>query len=261
MNIKKKLKEIFKYRKHGNCHHLGDWYCGWHSWTFDWSVDECGYDEPNAELNLTLFGWFNKFTLPFKSKRFHYGDCDSPKWGILVHNNTLWIHHGGAGNGNGGSRYHSWDIPFFAKDNVRSEEECYKITEEAPGFAVAEDTEMVSWRKLEEEMRAKDGKWHSYRDNPRLCKHTYDFNDPYDGTPITATYWVYEQEWRRKWMHWTRLGSTVHRGIDVEFSDQVGEGKEDWKGGVTACGARLLPGETPEECIIRLVNDKSRFRS
>jgi hypothetical protein len=50
---------------------------------------------------------------PFKNK--WTDECDSHKWGIAIHNNTFWIYKVGKGNMNGVSKWWTWRIPFFTK--------------------------------------------------------------------------------------------------------------------------------------------------
>ena len=110
------------------CFYLGEygneWYVGWHDWKFELTYRECGYDEPNGELHISILGWHSVFKLPWKSKRFPDGDCDSPEWGIAVHSNTFWIYRGGNGNMGGGTKWWTWNLPFWTEIHVRHEVEC-----------------------------------------------------------------------------------------------------------------------------------------
>ena len=162
-----------------------DWYAGWHDWKFDISYEECGYDQGNGELNISLFGWHSVFKLPWKSKRFPDGDCDAPKWGIAIHNATLWIYKGGNGNWGGGSKWWTWDIPFFTKIHVRHYVMCNLANWDEP-----EDLRLVDASMLK---RDSNGNYLPLEKNALVKKYTYDYLDKYDNTVVPCTFWVEER--------------------------------------------------------------------
>ena len=45
------------------------------------------------------------------------------EYGIMIHDNSLWLHYGGNGNMGGGGKYKSWDLPFFTLENSDSDED------------------------------------------------------------------------------------------------------------------------------------------
>lgn len=237
-------------KKCGNCvyllgkkdenHYEGEpWYVGWHDWKFEIAYEECGYEEGNGELHISLLGWHSVFKFPWKSKRFPYGDCDAPQWGIAIHDSTLWIYRGGNGNLGGGSRWWTWDIPFFTSVHIRHQVEC--------------ESGMVDYDTL---MKREDKTYVALKDNEYVHKYHYDYKDSFDGTIVPCTYWVEEREWRRKWLTWCKIGRIVRRYIEIEFDGEVGKGKESWKGGCIGCSYDLLAGETPEECIKRMERER-----
>ena len=249
MNIKEKIKRLVRYRRRENEIHLGEWYTGWHWWHFEISYNECGYEEGWAHLVIAMFGWYNQIQLPFiKSKRFPDGDCDAPRWGIAVHDNTLWVYYGGEGNWGKHKRYRSWYLPWFSSDCVR-----HDIETKDPATG---ELRMTPYKVLSE-MNTADGRYQPIEENPLTNIHYADFTDKYDGTVLTAAFYVEEREWRRKWFHWTRLGRTLRRSIDIQFSEEVGSRKGSWKGGTVGCGYDLLPGETAEECLKRMERERS----
>lgn len=74
---------------------------------------------------------------------------------------------------------------------------------------------------------------------------------------VTATIRVSETEWRWrgfKWLPWPRK---VIRGIDITFSDEVGERAGSWKGGCLGCGYNMLKGETPLQALRRMEKERS----
>lgn len=233
LKVRKKDNEIF----------IGNWYTGWKWWIFELSYEECGYYDGYARLNIGLICWFSVFKLPWKSKRYPDGDCDSPKWGIQIIDNLFRVFMGGAGNTDGGSKSKSWDIPFVALQHYKHLVEC----KDDNG-----NISLVNSKELEE-----NGKY--YLSNERINKREYNFTDPYDGAIVKATYNVETREWRRKWLKWTPLFNIKEKYIEVEFDSEVGKRKGSWKGGVVGCSYNMLPGETPEECIKRLEKDKKKF--
>lgn len=59
-------------------------------------------------------------------------------------------------------------------------------------------------------------------------------------------------EWRWRWLKFSPWPRKVRTCIWAEFSDEVGERTGSWKGGVTACGENMLPGESPEQTLRRM---------
>lgn len=224
------------------------WYTGWHDWKFGIYYEECGYEEPNGELHISMFGWHSVFRMPWKSKRFPYGDCVAPTWGIQIHDNTLWIMKGGDGNLNGGNKWWTWDIPFFTKIHVRHDVMCNLANWDEP-----EDLRLVDASMLK---RDSNGNYLPLEKNALVKKYTYDYLDKYDNTVVPCTFWVEEREWRPKWLTWTKRFRLVKRYIEIVFHEEVGKGKEDWKGGCVGCSYDLLPGETPMECIKRMERER-----
>ena len=114
-------------KKHGNCYHLcvgkkysknNDWVVFYWRWGLDISFEICGYFDNRPRINLDLIFFSLTIVLPFWNK--WTDECDSPKWGISIHHNTVWIHKGGKGNMNGGSKWWTWDIPFLTKKWYRT---------------------------------------------------------------------------------------------------------------------------------------------
>ena len=248
-------------KKNGNCFYLlkkqkddeytpDHWYAGWHDWKFDISYEECGYETGNAELNISIFGWHSVFKLPWKSKRFPHGDCDAPKWGIAIHDNTFWIFKGGDGNWGGGSKWWTWDLPFFTWEHVRHEVEC--------NIGDSED-ELPCLVPYETLMRYNGKEYVPLEKNPKVYKYRYNYTDSYDGSSVMCTFWVEEREWRRKWFKWCdwKWFKMVNRYIEIVFDGEVGKGKGSWKGGCVGCSYNLLRGETPMQCIKRMERERT----
>lgn len=59
--------------------------------------------------------------------------------------------------------------------------------------------------------------------------------------------------WKRKWFPFLEVNKKC---IDIDFSDEVGEGTGEWKGGCISCSYELKEGETAEECLRRMENER-----
>lgn len=204
-------------------------------WRFDFSYEVCGYFDNRPHINLCP-GFFSlTFILPFRNK--WTDECDPPKWGVAIHNNTLWIYKGGKGNLEGGNKWWTWDIPFVTKKWVRTSIMLkdgnweHEIPGDKKGF-------------YEDQWKNKQASW------------DYDYTDRYDGAIIPTTIYVEEREWRPKWMGWTKIFAIVSRTIDIHFSKEVGKRKGSWKGGCMGCRYKLRPNETPIECLQRMEKER-----
>jgi len=234
-----------KFTKRNRCYYIStfnkknyetvDWVIFYWKWCFDISFEICGYFDNRPRINLDLIFFSLTFVLPFRNK--WTDECDSPKWGIAIHHNTVWIYRGGKGNMNGGSKWWTLHIPFLTKDWVRT------------SILLSDDT----W-----EHETKGNRKDFYKDEwkKKQKSWTYDYTDSYDGEVIPTTIYVEEREWRPKWLHWTNLFSIVNRSIDIHFSKECGKRKGSWKGGVLGCGYTLLKNETPLDCLKRMEKDR-----
>jgi len=232
------MSKWFRFRKRDNCFYIGDWYCGWHSWLPCLTYNECGYDTANAELHISLFGWYSIFKLPWKSKRFSDGDCMPPEYGIQIHNSYFWLELGGNGNMGGGDKTISWQLPFTFDVCCRHDIECN----------INGEIKMVPAKELGD----------CYWDSDKINRQIYDFTDNYDGTKLKATIYAEEREWRRKWLQWTSLFNDVKKSIEIEFSEEVGPRKGSWKGGILGTSCEILPGESPLDALRRYENTKRK---
>jgi len=234
-----------KYRKRENCHYLytvdkktheyTDWIVFYWSRCFDISFELCGYFDNRPRINLDLIFFSLTFILPFRNS--YTDECDPPKWGLAIHNNTVWIYRGGKGNWNGGNKWWTWDIPFLTKEWVRT------------SILLKDDIWEHEYPKAHKSF---------YRDEwkTKQASWTYDFRDHYDNTIIPTTVYVEEREWRPKWLTWTKYFAITRRVIDVHFSKEVGKRKGSWKGGAMGCSYELLPNEHPIACLERMERDR-----
>lgn len=211
------------------------WIVFYFDWCFDIGYESCGYFDPRHRINLSIIFFRLTLILPFKGK--YTDECDPPKFGIAIHNNTFWIYKGGKGNISGGNKYWTWYIPFITKDWVRT------------SILLNDDT----WEH-ETEKNRKD----FYKDEWKQKQKSWIYNyiDKYDGEVIPTTIYVVEREWRPKWLKWTKLFNIVDKYIDIHFSKECGKEKGSWKGGCTGCSYSLLPNEEPLECIKRMEKER-----
>lgn len=234
-----------KFRKRENCYYISsynkkrnelvDWVVFYWGWHFDISYELCGYFDNRPRINLDLIFFSLTFILPFRNK--WSDECDPPKWGVAIHNLTLWIYKGGKGNWNGGKKWWTWDIPFITKEWVRTSIllKDDKWQNETPGKK--QDFYKKEWKELQKSWTV------LYRDN-------------YDGKLIQTTIYVEVREWRPKWLKWTSLFATTRQTIDVHFSKEVGKRKGSWKGGCTGCSYDLMNNEHPLDCLKRMQKER-----
>lgn len=82
--------------------------------------------------------------------------------------------------------------------------------------------------------------------------------EDYDGEQVVLKTYLEIREWKRggglfKWVSWFRKG-IFKRSLELEFSQGVGRGKENWKGGMIGHSVELLDGESRLDAIKRYCN-------
>jgi hypothetical protein len=227
-----------KFIKRDNCYYIStrnkkehettDWIIFYWGNHFDISYEICGYFDNRPRINLDLIFFSLTLILPFRNN--WTDECDSPKLGIAIHNNTVWIYRGGKGNMKGGNKWWTWYIPFITKEWVRT------------SVLLKDDTWEHETRG--DEWKQKQKSW------------IYDYTDSYDGEVIPTTIYVDEREWRPKGLKWTSLFAKTRRTIDIHFSKECGKRKGSWKGGTLGCGYDLLPNEDPLDCLKRMEKER-----
>lgn len=203
---------------------------------FDISYESCGYFDNRPRINLDLFIFNLTIIIPIRNK--WTDECDSPKWGISIHNNTFWIYRGGKGNMGGGNKWWTWNIPFITKEWVRTSILLKDGTWEHETKGNRKDFYEDKWKE-------KQQYWE------------YNYTDKYDGEVIPTKIYVDEREWRPKWLKFASVFAKTRRTIDVHFSKECGKRKGSWKGGTIGCGYELLKNETPLECLMRMEKERS----
>ena len=223
---------------------LGAWRINKDSIDFNW-----GYFAPRRAFSLTLHrgGYFDQrfavtialgwgefhFKLPFKTKLTK--GCNMPRYGIAIHGDSFWVYTGGEFDHSIGQvtrgGLHAWDLPYFS----------YTF-----------DGHWIQNKKQDWVKMGNFGSSYYFKKDGLAYteKHpfTYVLND---GTlqERIATCTIERRKWHRKWFPFLKRENVV---IDIEFSDEVGEGSGSWKGGIMGMSHELLPNETIAESLERL---------
>lgn len=200
-------------------------------------VHRGGYFDQRWAITFALLWGVFHVHLPFRTKLSE--GCNTPKYGLAIHNNTLWLYKGGKydnsiGQCCGNDQWVTWDLPFFS----------YVFD--------------GHW------IKDKDGNWilmnrpvelWNFRETSAYFEtHPYRYILGNGKTQeVTATCTVEKRKWHRKWFPFLTVESYV---IEVKFSDEVGEESGSWKGGVLGCSYESLPNETIEECLRRMERER-----
>lgn len=215
---------------------------------FKFTYAKCGYFDGRPQITIALIFIHVVFKMPWINSEWT-DECCPPEYGIGIHYNTLWIYKGGLGN-LGGNDFWTWDIPFLTKKFYKHEILCkdgswVDVTKER-----SEKIPYLNWCKNNENEDKEN-------DMKSPAKIYYgEFKDNYDGSIIKAKYLVEIRRWRPKWLMWTKKFELTHKEIDICFKDEVGSGKDTWKGGVIGTGHLMKEGETAHECFERFLEEK-----
>lgn len=218
------------FRKRNNKIEIGNWYVGWKSRGFEITYRSRGKHCENAEINISMFGWYSLFRLPYIHKQ-KDNNLEEKKYGLSVFENTLFIYYG--------HKCKSCDLPFVSYGSVMIWERYIGSKEQY----FYDSKQKENWETHPHKMKYEGG-----CQDPTTW--SYDYTDPYDGEIIPCKFWVEKLEWRPKWLKWTAIFAKKYRYIEIEFSREVGEGKGS--GGTIGYRCQMLPGEHPLKCISRL---------
>ena len=191
-------------------------------------------------LPFVFFGWGMLYIkLPIKTG---IQDCESGAYGFAYHDNTIWIYIGGGGNDDGGKKWKTISMP-WTYDWVRTS------TYMADGTWFDETKEKIlKWRG--------DGYGTKNWLSENKWTKTLPFVDKVDNKTVNATIHVEIMEWRPRAFKWTSLFSKSKKSIYIDFDNEVGREKDSWKGGVLGCSYELKEGETPEQCLKRMEQER-----
>jgi hypothetical protein len=219
----------------------------WWGARFDFSFEICDYFDNRPVVNLCPGFFTFKIHLPFRNK--WTDECDPPKWGVAIHNNTFWIHKGGKGNMNGGNKWWTAYMPWswqWHRTSLLLKTEPPNKTFNLVGPWEHElrrnrkDFYKETWKKL---------RWQETHPYSYTLKSGKVQN-------VNATIHIVEREWRMHWFQWIKWIRQVQRVIEVEFDAEVGERTGSWKGGVLGCNYPILENETPVGCLRRMERDR-----
>lgn len=189
--------------------------------SFKPSLGLCLFEEGFA---LDLFGFL--ITLPFLD-RFAYEPHEiMESWGIRYFERGIWL--------DTGRGYKVWHMPWTLEH-------------------------------IKHEVLRSDGKWVPYvsswssqaPDGRR--EETFPYRYVLRSGEVqerTATVYVDRREWRQRWLKWCPLFALKKQSIDVSFSGEVGERSGSWKGGTIGCDYTMRPGESAEDTLRRMEQDR-----
>ncbi len=213
------------------------WIVFYFGWVFHFTYETCGYFDARHRIDIGLIFFSLTIILPIKSK--HTDECDPPRWGIAYHNQTFWIYLGGKGNGKGGNKWWTMNMP-WQYDWVRTSNLKKDGTWEHETKGNKKDFWKDEW---------KDIIWSD------IYPYTYVLKSG-EVQQRLATVKVEEREWRLYWFKWLPFPKKVIKKIAIDFNDEVGEGTGSWKGGCTGCSYNLLPKESPIDCLRRMEKER-----
>ena len=202
---------------------------------FQFVLHRGGYFDQRYAITVALVWGVFHFYLPFKT-RLSEG-CNLPRYGIAIHNDTLWIYTGGKydesiGQCTGNDQWISWYLPFFSYVF-----EGHWIQDKARNWTLVKD----SYQFRKEKAYVEEHLFTYTLKNGKIQERT-------------ATCTIEKRKWHRKWFPFLTKTREV---IDIEFSDEVGERSGSWKGGVIGMSHDLLPNESIAVCLERLERDKT----
>ncbi len=239
------VKELYGHEVPFMLRLIGAWRINTNSIDFGWGyfAPRCGFELMmgrggyfNQRYSITIcliYGVFHIY-LPFKTKIPE--SCDTPRYGVQIHNNTLWVHLGGNMNNwdQCDSRWITWGIPFF--DWV---------------FDVHQVWNSEGW------ITAAKGEYSAPYSDRRLVE-THPYRYVLKSGVVQerdATVHLSRRRWHRKWFPFLKMSRT---SIEVDFSDEIGERTGSWKGGCVGCSFNAKPGETMLETL-RCMEGERKF--
>lgn len=218
---------------------VGNWlefYPGFRKLNF--RVALAGYFDNRPEISFSL-GW-GQFYIHLPFIRSKYYECDPPEYGFYFY-------------GEGGWFPTSFWLCLGRKNK------CFHLPWAMEWVRTSALKVDGTW---EHETRGNRKNFYEDKWKDVLMKESY----PYRWTQtneegiqvreVIATIRVEEREWRPRWFKWTKAFREVDKSLDITFSEEIGKGVGSWKGGVTGCSWRILPGETVLRALNRMENTR-----
>ncbi len=220
-------------------------------------------------LWINLFGWIVVWILPFwvqphRTKIFPkswdeatvkrlgrnwYWQCDNRRWGFSIHDNYFQLFYGRQSDDSTLEKRKSWHFPWSEWTIVRRSlfhgDGTHHFTEN-----FVKGRSVVDWKEMSEIKK-------------KIVKQTVDIMD-YDGTRLVAMLHIDELEWVRgvrsfAWLKYI-FKPKIRRSLQIEFSEEVGNRKGSWKGGLMGTSIDMLPGEDSFQAFRRYCDTQSVSR-
>lgn len=106
-------------------------------------------------------------------------------------------------------------------------------------------------------------KWHDIYETMDYWKkkisktYKYTYKSKHQKQKVDATVYVERRTWRMRGFPWIKKST---KAIDVQFSSEVGEGIQSWKGGCIGCSYDMNDGETPLQTLRRMEKERRFHR-
>ena len=243
-----KVFSIYRVDKNEGYQYWMSFYTGWNYPTFVYDTAE--YEGNRHNINLSL-GWGQVFLyLPWRNKKVTEDDINNPepKYGFYLFaiNGRLFDELVYYVNKDGHSDTRSVKMPWYLEFHRNS-------------IYLGNGT---WWNMCESERRKaiekgidtwNDTKYYLDNDSELIYKEKHPFvyiTKSGEKQTTTATCFIEEMEWRRKWLRWTKLGSRVRTCLNITFSDEMGNERGTWKGGVTGVYADMTEEEKKNKDIL-----------
>lgn len=196
-------------------------------WGFEFVVSRGAYFNQHYTISMCFIWGLLNINLPFKTRLAE--GCDLPRYGICIHNSTLWLYIGGKHDESigqtTGRTWITWDLPWLT----------WK-------YSHCEVLSFDGWRVQDSVL---DG------DKKTVLEETYPYSYTKkngDTQHTIATCKQVRRFWYRKWFPWAKL---IKHTLEVDLEHEIGESTGSWKGGATGFGIEIQPGETSQEAIAR----------
>lgn len=204
-------------------------------WGFKFVLNRGTYFDPHYAVSFCFIWGHFQIKLPFKTR---LGEgCSMPRYGIAVHDRTVWLYTGGKYDASMGQvtsgEWVTWDLPF--------------ITEIFESHKIFSNQD--KWVTMGNKLNEKPDSWDFRKSDAKKWQYDYTYDTGSEIQESVATYTLERRTWHRKWLPFVKTTRTV---LDVSFDREMGSKAGSWKGGVVGTGIELLPNETPDQAIRRM---------
>lgn len=207
---------------------------GWHHLALCW--------RPRTKTLQVYPGWGAWF---FYSPWRHPDTCtqfEEPTYGIAIHKDAFWYYW----NENYKIMHWPWDWKHYRTSHLKADgtwKHEYSKGPKLKANSALGSSHPFYFAKEDKELLREEYPYHYMLQNGQV-QH------------VMATIIVSEMEWRMRKAMWLPWIHRLHRSIEIEFSDEVGERAGSWKGGCVGCGYQMRPFETPRQTLMRMQRDR-----